>query len=147
MLLRTRRKNACPATALHDIHKSCQNRTVEGAPLCTVGHSAFSAYTPDLLPKVGISKSRDIGPMRSCSCLVVLSVSSATLAREAFFCQSFRLESNTELLPLLLQLQKPSSLFISPLTVWRSHEPASGFYCCCWRCRGPVSCGEVLEDL
>lgn len=85
MSLRTSRKNAWPAHALHDIHNSCQNRTLEGAPICTVVRSAYSAYIPDLLSKVGINKSRDIGPMRSCSCLVVLSVSSATLAREVFF--------------------------------------------------------------
>lgn len=133
--LRTRCKNA--PSALRNTQTSCQNRTVAVAPMCTVGHSACSAYSPHLLSKVGINKGRDIGPMRSRSCLVVLSVSGATLAR------AFALNQT-------LPLQKPSFLFTFPLalSLLPPHEPASVFYCCCWRCcRGLVSCGEVFEEL
>lgn len=104
--VRTRCKNA--QSALRNTQTSCQNRTVAVAPMCTVGHSACSAYSPHLLSKVGINKGRDIA---------LTLVPGGPVCERCNSCQSFRLESNTATTKALFSSYFPSRT-LSPAIAW-----------------------------
>lgn len=94
--------------------KHCGGRSyLHSRPLLSLSYSSS---------RVWINKGHDIGPMRSCSCLVVLSVSGAAAAREVFLPElspwiKQRAAATTK---AFFSFRFPPSRRFSPTTTWAS---------------------------